>query len=453
MRHTFYRAGMFAALLFICVLIAGCSRTVEIKEPVTLTIGGIHPAIFYGTYGEQIEVGGRQITVKVVPFEDWPRTADGLIDWQALLLEFEPDIMYAHGAGGSLNDGTYHLLDSLVSSSGHTENGIPPLWLEQVRKAGEGNLYAWPLSFQSNVLFYNKALFDRYRVSYPPEEPSWADVLQLVKELAHMSGEEELYPLLIPGQREPADKLYWLLYYAGKSEALQLIDADTGAVTANTEPWQQLWTLFIDSFRAGLLSNEEFESETYYTLGLSDEERYKLFTDGRAAMVQGDPSLLYTLARDKPFEWGVVRQPGREQIYFQVSEVVMINEKSMYKQEAWELIDYLGSEHITNQRLAYSLQPPGRIGAYQGALPARSDVAEQALEMDLSPFYEQPLAEESIYRDSSLPSDLFVYMKEQTMLQIDMVLNDEKSVDQALEDLQALLEVGAADLLEEGAGQ
>ncbi|OIO93412.1 MAG: hypothetical protein AUJ92_12460 [Armatimonadetes bacterium CG2_30_59_28] len=47
----------------------------------------------------------------------------------------------------------------------------------------EGRQYGFPCNVDVNILFYNKNLFDKYGVPYPPKQPTWEEIVALGKRL------------------------------------------------------------------------------------------------------------------------------------------------------------------------------------------------------------------------------------------------------------------------------
>lgn len=48
----------------------------------------------------------------------------------------------------------------------------------------DGDVYAFPYDFGPYVMYYNKALFDKYKVPYPDEETDWEEFLEICKKLS-----------------------------------------------------------------------------------------------------------------------------------------------------------------------------------------------------------------------------------------------------------------------------
>jgi len=430
------------------LLLTACKQDAGTSEPVTLTIAGVIPDLFRAEYGQQRELNGKSIQLELVPYEELPRTGDYPAQVEQIYNAHSPDIVFfsgAHNLPGLIEAGYLLSLDRYMKDQEEDTSSIAAVVMDKLRAAGDGQIYAWPTTFSAEVLFYNRALFDRYNVPYPSEQLSWQELLSLVKQLSNREpeGQESVYPLLAPGFNEPDEKLFRLIYNAGRAEGLQIVHPASLNVTADSDSWRGLWSLFIDAFREGVISNEAYAEpeEDSAVPGITFEEKYRLFLEGKAAMVQGDPSLLYMLAGQDELTWGISRQPGSEQLYLQVTDMYGINSNSAHKDEAWALLSYLnGGESV---RTKTGIQA-GQVGAYISSLPARVSIMEQALSLDLSPFYDQRPASVGVYEEIGVPPQVYETVKEQMMLQIAAVLREEKTIEQALRELQAVLEASAS---------
>ncbi len=438
------------AILVCCctlLLLTACKQDADAGESVTLTIAGVIPDLFRMEYGQQMEINGKTLQLELVPYEELPRTGDLPEQVEQIYNAHSPDIVFfsgAHNLPGLIEAGYLLALDHYMKDQQEDTASIAAIVMDKLRAAGDGQIYAWPTTFSTEALFYNRALFDRYNVPYPSEQLSWPELLSLVKQLSNREpeGQESFYPLLAPGFNEPDEKVFRLIYNAGRAEGLQIVHPATLNVTADSDSWRALWSLFIDAFREGVISNEAYAEpeEDSAVSGITFEEKYRLFLEGKAAMAQGDPSLLYMLAGQDELPWGISRQPGSEQLYLQVTDMYGINPNSAHKDEAWALLSYLNSEESVKKKTGIRA---GQVGAYIASLPVRASVMEQALSQDLSPFYDQRPASVGVYEEVGFPPQVYETVKEQMMLQIAAVLREERTIDQAVEELQAVLETSA----------
>jgi multiple sugar transport system substrate-binding protein len=77
-------------------------------------------------------------------------------------------------------------------------NAFNPSVMERIRNLGDkGETYSLPFSLNFSVLFYNKDLFDKFAVSYPPDSMTWDQAIELGKKLARTDGGTVYSPLYV----------------------------------------------------------------------------------------------------------------------------------------------------------------------------------------------------------------------------------------------------------------
>jgi multiple sugar transport system substrate-binding protein len=70
--------------------------------------------------------------------------------------------------------------------------------MERIRNLGnKGEIYTLPFSLNFSVLFYNKDLFDKFAVSYPPDSMTWDQAIELGKKMARTDGGTVYSPLYV----------------------------------------------------------------------------------------------------------------------------------------------------------------------------------------------------------------------------------------------------------------
>ncbi|MDF2721257.1 MAG: extracellular solute-binding protein family 1 [Paenibacillus sp.] len=68
-----------------------------------------------------------------------------------------------------------------------------PTIIDAVRQASGGKLYGIPVDTNTFVLFYNKALFDKFAVSYPTDNMTWEQISDLSKKLTRVDNGVQIY--------------------------------------------------------------------------------------------------------------------------------------------------------------------------------------------------------------------------------------------------------------------
>jgi multiple sugar transport system substrate-binding protein len=232
-------------------------------------------------------------------------------------------------------------------------------------------LYAFPIHFSTDVLFYNKKLFDEAGVSYPNARWTWADYLEAARRLTRdRDGESAGGPPARPEQRGTVlpDPSVWILQNGGT-----LFNAEgtrcTIASPAAAEALQFLLDLR-DRWKVAPTSAE-----------LQDTSTMQLFETGRVAMLPGRTYMVIEFNKSiKEFEYGVTDLPhGRRAACRLAVGGNAIARQTRHLEEAWEFVKF------------YSGAAEGMrvFGREKNAVPAVKEIA-------LSPqFFNRPPPDDS----------------------------------------------------------
>ena len=92
-----------------------------------------------------------------------------------------PDIAFLWPTPRYAAEGVLENLDSYIQKSGYDLNDYWPGLLESAKY--NGSVYGLPRDIESNVLYYNKDMFDKAGVKYPDENWTWDDLLAAAEKL------------------------------------------------------------------------------------------------------------------------------------------------------------------------------------------------------------------------------------------------------------------------------
>src|SRR5690606_6402153 len=146
-----------------------------------------------------------------------------------------------------------------------------------------------------------------------------------------------------------------------------------------TDSWKSVWDQAIEAYISGNITNIEIERQDQVE-GLTNNDKYRIFTEGRAAMVEAETGLLGSLTfQENEFEWGVVPLPGTYQIYMQAS-IFAIHRYTSRPDEARQVVQFMTGSEMMKQIASIPLDKGGLYG-----LPARPTVLEHLLSLDLTP--------------------------------------------------------------------
>lgn len=109
-------------------------------------------------------------------------------------------------------------------------NRFEPTLVDYIKGLGDGEVYGLPLENSTNVIFYNKDIFDKFGVEYPRDGMSWKELQQLSGQL-NMESDGAVYTGYFPAAS------YVILM---NSFSLPMIDAKTLKSTYNNETWKTI---------------------------------------------------------------------------------------------------------------------------------------------------------------------------------------------------------------------
>jgi len=334
--------------------------------------------------------------------------------------------LHAQFAGGNVPDVFYYVSDRLFSFV--HKKGILDLKPYIDRDAGVdlkmffpqtidscmlgGGIYLMPVHFSTDVLFYNKDLFDKAGEPYPTADWTWDAYLRAAERLTvrkkHMT---EQYGTLQP---RPV-----------------LVMKSFGAEFFNPE------------LTAALFDSEEARKAIVYLKMLSDKgivpsqaqirdvevmDGVTLFPTGKVAMLLGRTYMLSEFGSIKAFDWDVTFVPKGKVRYSRLAVGGnCIYAGTKYPAEAWELVKFFSS------REALAIAAGSR-----NCVPALIPVAESPV------FMHEPPKQVSVFVESIRESGMenprmahwFEYNDKVIQIDVEKVIYGEMTVDQAVADIK-----------------
>jgi multiple sugar transport system substrate-binding protein len=220
-------------------------------------------------------------------------------------------------------------IDSLVKKYNFDLNRIQPEFLESEKTGGFVD-YLIGIPFFNNAfgLVYNKALFDKFGVTYPKDGLTWQDASDLAVKLTREDGGTQYYGLYPDN-----------VYRGGYQLSLNFLDTKNDKAAFQTQNWKDLFTLW-----AGL----------YKAQGITQALPYaNLFNQGQIAMSTQPTNQLANVLKLKDFDWNVStypvnpKAPGVGQRV--ASLTLIVTKQSAHKDEAFQAIAYLLSDEVQTE--------------------------------------------------------------------------------------------------------
>lgn len=189
-----------------------------------------------------------------------------------------------------------------------------------------GGLYALPIHFSTDVLFYNRRLFDQAGVPYPTSEWTWARYLDASRRLTrdrNGDGRPELRGTTLP------DPSVWILQNGGT-----LFNASGTRCTIASPAAAQALQFLLDMRDRWKVTPTSSE--------LQDTSTMQLFETGRVAMLPGRTFMVIEFNKAiKEFTYGVTHLPrGRRRACRLAVGGNAIARQTKHLKEAWEFVKF-----------------------------------------------------------------------------------------------------------------
>ncbi|MBA9086729.1 ABC-type glycerol-3-phosphate transport system substrate-binding protein [Fontibacillus solani] len=347
------------------VVLVSCGNR-EHKEPIILTINFPSEKLFFEMYGYDFEEKYPHINVKVIE-KDTP------LDFK----EFFPDVLFfdqIHTYKKLISDGELLNLEKIISDAKYPISELTPIVTDSL-KSEKDQLFGLSPSFISYAIYYNKDIFAEYDVSFPKNQMTWIEVLDLAKQFPNKNSDgETLYGFKSNYYKDIA---FSMILRAGQTEGLTFIDPSTLKVNFISPEWNVIFNNVIDAFREGAIYSKEYDPN-------GEVEPAPILT-GKTAMEIQSYSTAYNFESYSNFigghkiDWDIVTVPvssrdRNKSDFYEIQEIYSISSRTEHKEESWKLIEFITKYRANNQ------DEKQLIG-----LPAQIDFIKPVNDHDLSP--------------------------------------------------------------------
>jgi len=416
---------------------------------------GLFPHVNFDNIQRPFTIRYPAVNIEVVAVSDDTASPKAYLQWvdkerpDFLMLPIE---LYASMAA----EGKLKPLDTLIKKSQFDVDGIHEPLIQLLRTVGGGELYALPAEMRTRALYVNRELFNRYQIPLPTGDLSLDDVLALA---ARFQG-TEVHGLTMTNRTSPFE----LIRFIGQSEGLRpfALEADRVVPMIASEGWKKVWEQVSSGLTEGWIKQAEaFPTGQGYTM---DEMLARdQFAQGKAAMSLGDTSLFALLTQkdgaksddDKQkLDWITVPykidpSATNQSEYLSSNYVYALTADSPNETAAWELLQYTASDTAAERA--------GRTGDYFRGLLNRPSAMEGlgVPEEKWRGMYGIQIDPANTAADLQRQTDRRYQLALQQLnrageTEFAAYLEQGKSVDQALNDLQMKLSTGFAQIEKEG---
>jgi len=304
--------------------VAEPSEAVEEMEPVTITYFTFSAA---PDHMEELNSmialfeeshSGITVEVETAPFDEY------FTKLQALIAGGEaPDVFelnYENFVSYAARDVLLDLGPLAAADSNFDANVFYPRATEAF--SYNGQQLAYPATFSTVVLFYNKDLFDAAGIGYPEPDWTWSDAVTAAQALT--DAEAGVWGLFSPTQ-------FWEFYKKAEQNNCQFFSEDMSEVLIDSPACVETLQTMINFVGDGVMPSDVQMG------GVSDGD---MFANGQLGMaVTG--IWMFSAFADAPFAWDIQVEPGMEQqaTHFFANGVAAFDETS-HPEAAWEWIKF-----------------------------------------------------------------------------------------------------------------
>ncbi|AFH61623.1 ABC transporter substrate-binding protein [Paenibacillus caseinilyticus] len=219
-----------------------------------------------------------------------------------------------------------------------------------------GKIYGVSSCTVSPVLYYNKAVFDKAKVPYPPSDPAkawtWEEFLDAAKKLTVKEGDKVVQYGAFGLEN------FYMTSAQILSNGGQLFSSDVTKMAINTPEAQEVLQSIYD------LRVKHGAAPTAKTLESIGMKANQMLQTGKVAMAVDGSWALQELAT-MGFPVGVAALPKfKEAVTHGQAHVHAAAAKTKHPKEAWELVKFLSSEEYQIDNIKEGLWMPNRKSLY-----------------------------------------------------------------------------------------
>jgi len=194
----------------------------------------------------------------------------------------------------------------------------------------DGKLYLFPFHFSTDLLFYNRDIFDDAGVAYPTADWTWEDFLQAAQKCTRQeNGRVVQYGTLQPRT------LLMIRSFGG-----DLFDPNLKDVLIDTEETRKALAFLVD-----LEDRHGVSPSPGQLKDIEKEDGLELFSTGKVAMFVGRTYMVTELSKLSHFNWDVALVPSGARRYSRLAVGGNCISKSTTNPEAaWKFVKFYSGE-------------------------------------------------------------------------------------------------------------
>jgi len=349
----------------------------------------------------------------------------------------KPDVLLLQGSEYEryAQNGKLFPLEAVIEQDKFDLEGIHPAILKLLREQGGGKLYGLAPDFSSAALFYNIDLFNKNGVELPRDSMSWEEVFELAKRFPTDGDKDNRIYGLTMDNYMTVDNLIQTI---GSGQDLRILSSDATALNVETDSWKKVFQTTIDAAKSGAMYIPTKEDQNIAFTSMEDYYKKNLFIMGRSAMsfkysyeVQQIIDAKDQLKNVTPVNWGIVTAPvdpnnRTQSSYFGLGNIFAVNANSGSPRAAWEFVKYINSDAFAKLKSKSSY----------GNLMSRTKHNPDKDGRSMEPFYKLEPKANTNSEYTKAPTKFFGAFSALVKQEVDDVLADKKSVEEALQTIQ-----------------
>ena len=297
----------------------------------------------------------------------------------------------------------------------------------------DGSFYGIQSCIVAPVLFYNKAIFDKANMPYPPSDPAqawtWEEFVDVAKKLTIKNGDRvEQYGVY--GLEDYYQTIALIMSNGGN-----WFNEDYTASAANTPEVREVLQKIYD---LRVVDGASPEARLLQNAGMNASQ---MLQTGRIAMLVTGSWALQELA-NMDFEVGVAVLPKfKEAVTHGQAHLHVASKNTKHPEEAWKLIKFLSSEDYQLQNVRAGLWLPNRKSLYteEGIQKWLTEGVHPEGFEKLIPYF----LSSKVYPYAMLPSQR---IQEETTAQLDAFFYGGLALDTALQNIETAVNAVLAEM-------
>lgn len=396
---------------------------------------------FFQQYGMLFSATHPHVEIEVASTEKLFRGQDVIEDYNQLMLDFieeeQPDVImvqpeqYAELA----RDGRLYDLSKLISDESFDIEGLLPGLVDYLSELSDGKLYGLTPGFQSQVIFYNKDLFEQHGVQLPQDQMSWDEMLELAMRFPTDGGEERIYGMKAGYEGSVVEMATMI----AATHGLSFIEPGQMQVLINTDAWKSAFQTALDAVQSGAI----YVQDPNFWGGGGTYEEYLMqdpFISGKLAMSAESYYYISQLDSAKSYladkgiqNWDIVTMPvdpNNPDVspHVHLSSIFAINANSPNIEAAEQFIRYLHSDEYA--------RVSSKSHQFNG-LPIRTKYIGTDDEHNVEAFIKLKPVQNQINEDyNEVPATFFGQFHNLIQEELQTVIDGNESLDIALDNLQ-----------------